>query len=168
ARTLEMVFDPPEAGIERGDNGIRRFLGRHLRVGLKDLLALHGWETRGPNRNPLLPAAAEALREIHADPVTRDRWGGWLSAELYGKTRHREGARREQWRTEGELAEVSLAWPGGPSLRAVAEALRAELGLGGAGTLDFNAAGRALRAQAPRMEKPRTVLREWLAGKWLE
>lgn len=77
ARTLEMVFDPVDAGSSEQ----REYLGRKVKMGLKDLLELHGWSFKyPPNEIPILPKGAGALaRAFAGDEQAMQIWKDWIS-----------------------------------------------------------------------------------------
>ncbi|MDK2882197.1 MAG: hypothetical protein PWP58_533 [Bacillota bacterium] len=86
ARTLQMVFDPPDGYLSER----RVYVGRKVVLRLKDFLALHGRkldENRKPNCEPVLPNTARALAEFccKIDGFCK-KWNSWVSSEIRKKT----------------------------------------------------------------------------------
>ncbi len=77
ARTLQMVFDPVDAGSSEQ----REYVGRALQLRLQDLLRLHGWSLREKTQNtPILPKSACALSKLFThDEAMLQKWKEWIS-----------------------------------------------------------------------------------------
>jgi hypothetical protein len=152
ARTLEMVFDPVDAGSSEQ----RVYIGRALELKLTDLLELHGWTLKHePTCTALLPTAACALARACAEDSGFTAWNQWIDSEFRPKCRRSD---KEGWKNKTQLQSISLALPTSSHLREVVRSLRSELKMP-VGNL-------GLVHEAFENEPKR--LCEWLYGKWLE
>ncbi|MEW6771597.1 MAG: DUF1887 family CARF protein [Bacillota bacterium] len=82
ARTLRMVFDPPDGYSTEQ----RVYVGREVMLRLEDFLALHGREldkNRTPNCESVLPKTARALSKFcwEVDGFCK-KWNSWVSSEI--------------------------------------------------------------------------------------
>ncbi|MCS6806451.1 MAG: hypothetical protein NZ823_15075, partial [Blastocatellia bacterium] len=122
ARTLEMVFDPVDAGSSEQ----RRYVGRALELKLTDLLALHGCTLKNqPTQTVLLPETADALAKACGNDAGFKDWRQWIDNELRPKCRRSD---KEDWKNKTQLQSVRLTLPNSESLREVVQALKSELG----------------------------------------
>jgi hypothetical protein len=152
ARTLEMVFDPVDAGSSEQ----RVYIGRALELKLTDLLELHGWTLKHePTCTALLPTAACALARACAEDSGFTAWNQWIDSEFRPKCRRSDN---EDWKNKTQLQPISLLLPISSSLTEVVQSLRSEL------KMPVGNLGLVHEA----FEKEPKRLCEWLYGKWLE
>jgi len=173
ARTLEMVFDPVDAGISEQ----RVYIGRALALKLTDLLRLHGWTLKGSTEQPILPGTAKELLRVHTDQCTADKWVGWLRAELFQHATRleplhvncpRSPDRQEcvvevptrKWLSQGRLRNIELQWPSDPALQDVTSRMKSELSQ----TSSLHLGNAAKTCGYREVED----FCKWLDGTWLE
>ncbi len=75
AHTLEIVFDP----INTGNSEQRVYVGRALKMKLKDLLSLHNWTIERSQDQPDLPESSCVLARLFADNIDMlKKWKNWV------------------------------------------------------------------------------------------
>lgn len=152
ARTLQMIFDP----VDAGQSEQRKYVGRAVEMKLTDLLALHGWTLKhSPTCTPLLPATASALARACGSDAGFNAWGKWIDSEFRPKCRRSD---KEDWKNKTQLQSVLLTLPTDNSLAEVVPSLRSEI--------TFTADELGLVHSVFENEPKRFC--EWLYGKWLE
>jgi hypothetical protein len=161
ARTLRMIVDPadPWSGEQEHTEDVGDADAACLDV--LDLLTLHGWRLRHPDRingAPLLPHAAQALARAHGDVAARSAWRAWLDQEVTPKCRRED--RPHLWRSNTALAAARLKPPVVSTLEEVRSILRSELRQAG-DELEVGAAAREVGCSVVEFCK-------WLDGAWLE
>ncbi len=173
ARTLEMVFDPVDAGMSEQ----REYVGRALDLKLTDLVRLHGWTLKEPTTEPKLPETAQELLRVHAEQHIADRWAEWLRAELLQHAtrdeRNRVNCRRSpdgqecvvevperRWLSQGQLKETVLQWPSDSDLQGVTSKMKSELSQ----TNSLQLGNAAKTCGYKKVED----FCKWLKGTWLE
>lgn len=141
ARTLQMVFDPVDAG--RSEQ--REYVGRALELKLTELLVLHDWSLTHPaTEKPILPRTAQELLSVHAQEHAANLWVEWLRAELFQKATRREQMLVDcprspdaqactiqlptrKWLSQGKLKNTLLQWPSCSALESVTQRMKTEL-----------------------------------------
>jgi hypothetical protein len=152
ARTLEMVFDP----VEAGGHEQKEYVGLALKLDLKDLLALHGWSLKHePTRKALLPHTARDLAKACGDDEGFNAWKEWIQREFRPKCRRQN---KEGWKSKTDLQSIRLTLPTADSLRDVVGSMRAEL---------EQQEGDLPLSHLIFRNEPKEFC-EWLDGKWLE
>jgi hypothetical protein len=173
AHTLEMVFDPVNAGT-----AVQRiYVGPPFRLNLDDLLTLHGWESSNWRNYPILPRTARKLLNVHAKEQTAQAWAEWLQEELFRKARRSKSVTincprspdgqpctikepTQTWLSQGNLKKVVLQWPSQPDLEEVIQTMKDELK-----QTDSLQLGNAAQACG---YKDVEDFCKWLNGGWLE
>lgn len=159
ARTLNLVFDPPQA--ENGQSAQKEPVGLTENIGLEDLFALHGWALKNnAQAAPFLPQISAALMHVYLNPVALQTWQTWKENVLQKECRRDD--RQDKWKPQGQLRGIKLPWPDDPLLASLAKALQVELGQTG-DRLDLEAAAQSCgKSQIESFCK-------WLnGGYWLE
>jgi len=152
ARTLQMIFDP----VDAGQSEQRKYVGRAVEMKLSDLLALHGWTLKhSPTCTPLLPATASALAKACGSDDGFKAWKKWIDSEFRPKCRRSD---REDWKNKTQLQSILLTLPTDNALVEVVQSLRSEL--------NVPADDLGLEHHVFGNEPKRFC--EWLYGKWLE
>ena len=124
-RELRMVFDPEDP--DSGGRGHSECVARTVKMGLEDLLALHGWSLlHEPTTVPILPHTAETLAMACAADDLFEAWKGWLCNELVAKCRRPD---HRDWKSKTQLSSLRLELPQDGSLDRLTDALRHELGV---------------------------------------
>jgi hypothetical protein len=161
ARTLKMVFDPPNPAS--GEGSREEYAALEVRLRLGDLLRLHGWTLEkddDPVTKAILPQSAQALIDVHLDKAAAGQWGEWVQKTLEPCARKGE----DKWKND-ELRKTPLAWPSCATEselgRFIATWVR-ETGTSTLQQLDF-AAPKDNKYFAKTKHIP-----AWLHGKWLE
>lgn len=84
ARTLQIVFDPPEGSVSEQ----RIYVGREFELKFLDFLDLHGRSlSNTPNNESVLPGTTRTLAEFcwNVDGFCK-KWSNWASSEIMKKT----------------------------------------------------------------------------------
>ncbi len=154
ARTLQMVFDPPDP--TSGERGHTEYIGQAVKLQLKDLLKLHDWILKHePTTQPTLPATARALALTCTESSAFQDWQQWIQDELRAKCRR---PNKEEWKGANALSSVSLSLPELSSLAEIVRTLQS----------DINLASGNLTLQQAAFGESAEHFCEWLDGKWLE
>jgi len=123
ARTLHMVFDPPEGSVSEQ----RIYVGREVKLNLKeDLLVLHGWTLKNePGREVVLPDTVQALAQVYSNDDDLKKWKEWIEDEL--KTKCMDADKRK-WKDVNELKSITIHLPEWGMLSKLSQYLCYELG----------------------------------------
>lgn len=139
ARTLQLVFDPPQP--EMGSSAQTEDVSLTEKISMEDLFALHGWELKNNARpDPFLPQTSEALMSVYLNPNALTAWQTWKE-EVLQKLCRRED-KPDRWKSQGQLRGIKLPWPTDPLLEDLTQALQSELGQAGE-MLDLEAAAKS-------------------------
>jgi Card1-like endonuclease family protein len=179
-RKLQMVIDPLDP--QSGEDPEYLSVGLEVKLTLKDLLDLHGWELESDStENPILPNTSLCLATAHSSPDLGNAWREWLRSELFWKAARFEEVQvkcaslndvreclaqqpsqppKRRWLSKGQLKQVSLQWPDTNVLGNVTETMKAEVG--GGESLILGDAARVCGYREPE------DFCKWLNGLWLE
>lgn len=158
AHTLSMLFDPKDPAS--GELGRSKPIGLDVKMGLNDLMALHGWRLKGEaKKKPVLLETALALADANSTDEGQEAWKKWKAEVLTELGRRKEEPHK--WRKQSELRQLHLPYPKDPILAPVVEQLKVGLGQPGE-TLSVEAGAKTCGF------KDLEDFCKWLDGAWLE